>query len=76
MQNRCVCVSLCVFGEVGKQKRGRLDRQEVCPAHTLQTHTKKHAPAHLFPVTGEERDGSPQDVPKGGGQVCCVSVCE
>lgn len=64
----------------GGSKRGRPDRQEVCPAqvthstHT-QTHTKKHAPAHLFPLTGEERDGSLQDMPKGGGQVC-VSVCE
>lgn len=40
------------------------------------THTKKHAPAHLFSLTGEERDDSPQDAPLFGGQVCieCVSL--
>lgn len=28
--------------------------------------TKKHAPAHLFPLTAEEGDGSLQDEPEGG----------
>lgn len=50
---------------------GGLDRQEVCPAHT---HMKKHAPAHLFSLIGEERDGSPQDTPAGGGHVCVLNV--
>lgn len=47
----------------------------MCSEHSHR-HTKKHAPAHLFPLTGEERDGSLQDMPKGGGQVCVKCVRE
>ncbi len=72
----CVCVFVCFLGETKERRAGPTGSS---PCTLVQTHTKKHAPAHLFPLTGEERDGSPQDAPKGGRQVCvkyaCVCVC-
>lgn len=41
----------------------------------VHRHTLRGALPHLFPLTGEERDGSLQDMPKGEGQVRCWWMC-
>lgn len=64
---------MCVFwGEANERKAGQTGS---LPCASAQTHTPKHAPAHLFPLTGEERDGSPHKTRLTEEDRCVPSVC-